>query len=272
MERYGRCIVNEQLESYRAALAAYPEFGAEAVPIVCQSADDPVLVKLARDFNVRAHFTGASCLERALNLMHHVHTELFCPGDQVTPTSNNIYGIMAVKQQGALFCSYQAIVLTEMLLSMGVPCVRLTCTPRTFDYDRHVVTLAHMPELDRWVLLDPTFDTCFLDADGLPMAPDTIRRAYLAGGVPRFQPIAIDKQWTLVLNGVVYETYDEWYAVYMAKDLFRFTCPAESRFGDSDCHSWYVLNPNGYAERNAYDDLPQAAQVEYRESLRFAKA
>lgn len=264
--------MNEQLESYRAALVAFPEYGPEAVPIACQPAAEPVLVKLARDFDVREHFSGQSCCDRALALMHHVHTELFCPDGQATPISNDTYGIMAVRQQGALFCWYQATVLTEMLLSMGVPCVRLTCAPRTFDFDRHVVTLAHMPELDRWVLLDPTLDTCFLDTAGLPIAPDAIRRAYLAGGVPRFQPIVIDKQWTLVLNGVVYETYDEWYAVYMAKNLFRFTCPAESRFDEDVRRPWYVLNPCGYTERNEYDDVPQASCVEYRQSLSFTRA
>jgi len=126
--------------------------------------------------------------------------------------------------------------------------------------------------LERWVLLDPTFDTYFMDAEGLPMAPDAIRHAYLTRGVPRFRHIAIDKRWILVLNGVVYETYDEWYAAYMAKDLFRYMCPAESRFGDGDRRPWYVLNPSGYAERNEYDSVPQASSVEYRESLRFTRA
>ena len=250
--------MNAQLEQYRAALATYPDFadGGEAVCIVCQAADAPILVKLASDFAVRAHFTGATCFERAVNLMHHVHQELSCPGGQAKPAENNTYGIMAARGQATLFCWHKATVLTEMLLSVGVPCVRLTCLPQTFDYDRHVVTLAYMPEFDRWVLLDPTFDTYFLDADGLPMDPCAIRRAYLAGGVPRFQHIAIDKHWTLVLNSVVYETYDEWYAVYMAKNMFRLMCPAESRYNDArlPAATCLFINPAGYDQQNEYDE------------------
>jgi transglutaminase-like putative cysteine protease len=190
--------------------------------------------------------------------MHWVHGELNHQGDQVTIEPLDAMNILETCRQTrcALFCIHKAIVLTEALLSIGIQARRVACLPYGFDGDCHVVTLVLLPELMKWIVLDPTFNTFFHDAHGSPLSPLEIRELYREHRTPVFKHIEMNKVGALMMNGVECSTYDEWYAAYMAKNCFRFHCPLASGHGQAGREEAYVfLNPVGYAERNAYDTI-----------------
>ncbi len=159
-----------------------------------------------------------------------------------------------------LECHHKAIVLTEALLSIGIQARRLTYLPYAFDGDCHVVSIAFLPELRKWVVLDPKFNTFLHDEYGSPLSPLEMRDRFRENRTPGFQHIDIDKSWMLTMNWVEYATYDEWYTAYMVKNCFRFGSPLASEYGRAGREEAYVfLEPVGYAERNGYDAVHAAA-------------
>ena len=211
---------------------------------------------LKSEYQLDRYAHGRNTLEKTLSLMDWVHHELFTPGENVYPAGNNTRDIMKVRKTGALFCWFQAIVLVECLLSVGIKARVVTCIPESFDFDQHVAALVYDETECRWFFVDPTFNTYFFSENGTPLDVFAIRRQYAAGAIPQFRPITIDKQWTLVLNGMVYDTYDEWYAIYMAKNSFRFMSPSQTFYdclSSEDVH-YIACNPIGFAKKNEYDE------------------
>lgn len=97
-----------------------------------------------------------------------------------------------------------------------------------------------------------------------------IRKQYLNRKDIQFKGIEIDKRWTLILNGIVCETYDEWYKIYMAKNCFRFAFPQKSKFNYSNADARYVFaNPLGYKVKNEYDTIAAESHVIYIDHFCF---
>jgi hypothetical protein len=173
----------------------------------------------------------------------------------------NLGCILENKQKGQMFCFYYAILMNEILLSLGIKSRIIECFPKIFDHDCHMAVIVFIPELNEWAFFDPTFNTYFIDDEGKPLAIDKIRNIYKnmmeTKKVPRFIPIGIEKKWELVLAGNRYETYDEWYAIYMLKNIFRFLSPLKSTFGYNIKRDEInlMLNPVGYHIINEYDSF-----------------
>lgn len=244
---------NQKMIPYINHLRDYPRYPSGEFAVICQRADDQPLLKLADQFGLRGIYVGANDLERIVALMEHVHRELLCTKEIVAPESMSFESIMAVKQKGSVYCSCYAACLSEALLTIGVPAVRVSCLPFEFDGDRHVGVLAYIKDSDRTAFFDPTFNTYFTNGSSALDLFD-IRETYCFGRQPTFRPITIDKQWPLFLGGKEYADYDSWYGDYMAKNCFRFFVPETSKCavaGDADRSCFF--NPVGYDRENQYD-------------------
>lgn len=259
--------IDETLAVYAGILNEHPKFilnHAKNSLFEFQNEHDKSLVDLKSDFNVDVIAAGKSDFDKTLSLMMYIHKELFFPGSNISPTVNNTYEIMKVRKTGALFCSYHATVLTEMLLSIGVKAIKISCLPKDFDGDCHVAVLAYMKEKKKWVFFDPTFGTYFFDENGNPLSILEIREQYINRKNILFKNIQIDKQWRLIMNGVVCESYDEWYRIYMSKNSFRFMFPQKSEFNYSNTYAKYIFtNPLGYTTKNEYDTIATESDVAY---------
>lgn len=242
-------------EIWRKYLIDYPFQNIQdgALRISYQSRHAPELIRIAERYHVADYFNGGSDLQKILSLMNYVHGIARKSGNNSSPTIRNTDEIMKAAELGQLWCWDYATVLSEMLLSMGVKAVTVSCLPCMFDYDRHVGVMAYLCDLEKWVFLDPTFNTYFYGE--VPMDIFEIRSSYSQGEKPVFRHIAIKKEWALVLHGVEYVDYDSWYSDYMLKDTFRFAFPKNSAYGcrTSNPETVFLL-PNGYNARNEYDD------------------
>jgi len=238
---------DKAMKSYTDKLNEYPIFAADTEDKMfelCNNAE--TFAQLNQDFNVSSIAAGESDFDKTLALMAYVHQELFYIGDNISPPDNT-YDIMKVRKTGALFCNYHATVLSEMLLSIGIQAIKIACIPKDFDGERHVAVLAYMKELCQWVYFDPTFDTYFFDEANRPLGIFEIRKRYQSSERILFKPIEIDKQWPLVMNGLVCKTYDKWYYLYMAKNCFRFALPQRTS-----------IQPVGCKIKNEYDEVSYA--------------
>jgi len=147
--------------------------------------------------------------------------------------------------------------MAELLLALNRKATVVSCLPKTFDCDSHAAVLTYLEDAGKWAFFAPTFNTYFAGRSGEPLDILEIRAAYASEITPQFEPIPIQKEWVLVLNGIVYETYEEWYRVYMAKNTFRFILPAENFYGAydraNDSKMRYCISPENYSDRNEYD-------------------
>ena len=216
---------NKALAAYRKLLQESPRLSVDYTQLQIPDEQKDALVKLKDDFQVTTIATGETDFEKILMLMDYIHRELFFVGDNITPAADNTYEIMKVRKTGALFCSFHATVLCEMLLSIGIKAVKITCMPKNADGDQHIAALAYIRELKKWVFFDPTFNTYFFDNDETPLSICEIRERYRNAQEIKFKHIAINKQWALMMAGLECKTYDDWYQIYMAKNCFQFEFP-----------------------------------------------
>ncbi len=244
----------QERDTWRKYLIDYPytNIRNDVLRIAYQPSHAPELIRIAEQYHVMDYYNGESDLQKMLSLMDYVHGIARKSGNNTSPVIKNTDEIMKAAKLGQLWCSDYATVLTEMLLSMGVKAITVSCLPCMFDYDRHVGVMAYLCDLKKWVFLDPTFNTYFYGEE--PMDIFEIRSSYSQGKTPVFRHIAIKKEWDLVLHGAEYDDYDSWYSDYMLKDIFRFAFPKNSAYGcrTSNPETVFLL-PNGYNVRNEYD-------------------
>lgn len=263
MHTSGAKAVTKAINRFANRLSRYNNFADEADP--CQYFTyDAHLSAISREINetyqVSEKAKGNTVFERAVSLMDWLHRELFSVGEHITPLENNTHAIMGIRKTGALFCWYQSIALAEMLISAGITARVIMCLPEKYDHDTHMAVLVFDHEKSRWFFMDPTFNTFFASDTKDALDIFEIRDMYAKGELPKFRPIMIDKRWVLKCCGIECATYDEWYTLYMAKNMFRFMSPADTFYNclaETSPHfvnsSWIAVNPLNYNHQNEYD-------------------
>ena len=255
------------MNKYVKCLNSFPNFLSENIVVDFQDKNDAQLEYIKNVFCLEKHLSNKSSLDNVCSLMTFVHHELFSLGDNIRPLKMNTFSIMEIKQKGSVFCSCYATVLSEMLLSVGILAVRISCFPMEFDCDCHVGVMVYLEDLNKWAFFDPTFNTYFYDNDK-PIDIFEIRELYKNDKPVTFKHIEINKQWQLFMNGEEYSTYDDWYNAYMQKNCFRFLVPQKSQYGYlSNDPKYYFMNPVGYHTKNEYDELTD--KIEYINGSNF---
>jgi|GEM_PF-2055016 len=189
-----------------------------------------------------------------LNLMEWVHRATQSEEKIGNPDTLNAVAILNyVKTQNrALNCRMKSIVLNEILTGLGYYSRRISCKPSQFDGDSHSIVTVYSMTLNKWICLDPTFNTFFHDHLGNILSYIEIRNTYRSGVIPRFRSININPKGPLMLSGIEFQNYDQWYGVYMAKNCFKVSCPQISKFGyeSSESPRRVYLVPFGYSLEN----------------------
>lgn len=141
---------------YRAILQTSPAYDlAETATISFsyESADSPGLTRLRKTYRLDEVAGSGSRLEQAQNLLAWVHGLVPHDGSQPLPRQRDAIALIEHAQsmgQG-LNCRGLAILLSKFLLSVGIQSRIVELLPRDFSTDSHVVTVAYLPESERWV-------------------------------------------------------------------------------------------------------------------------
>jgi hypothetical protein len=260
----------ELINEYHGLLIKYPEFDynyANEIKTYFENCDSNNLSFLRKKYKIDTIIKPQDIFGKVIDIMNWVHNQLFCIGESVRPQETNSLSILNERKKGNLICLYQAIVMNEILLSINIKSRVVKCMPCNFDGDFHVVVIVYIDEFHKWILFDPTFNTYFVDKKNIPLTIDEIRNNYRTCDPNemdiRFKKIQIKKEWTLVLYGMIFETYDEWYKVYMLKNIFRFLTPTKSKFGYMTKKDDKVifLNPKGFSVKNEYDKIGTSENI-----------
>jgi hypothetical protein len=111
-----------------------------------------------------------------------------------------------------------------------------------YDGDNHVVTHAYIAELGKWIMLDPTWCSYFMDAEGNILDLFELR-SFLADG----RDVFLNDEFSY--NGKKLIANDEqvrYYKRYLAKNLFYFTTGETSSFGRENYGRDIIICPVGY--------------------------
>jgi len=191
-----------------------------------QSSDSPDLERIRKELKLDSVAGKGSELSQIFNLLHWVHNLVRHDGNSNNPSERNAVALIRVCQteKRGVNCRMLATILNECYLAMGFPSRFVTCMPRETDFDDcHVINMVYSRDLHKWVWMDPTFDAYVMDGNGNLLGLAEVRERLVKG-----EPLVLnaDANW----NREALQTRDEYLDYYMAKNLYRFECPAVSEY------------------------------------------
>lgn len=85
----------------------------------------------------------------------------------------------------AINCRYKAIALTDMLIARGIKAYPIALTSGEADrVSCHFIVHVYLDDEERWVVLDPSFNTYFTDDSGAALNVFKLRELMLSGKKP----------------------------------------------------------------------------------------
>jgi len=175
----------------------------------------PELAELREKYSLDTLAGEGTPFEKAVRLMDWLTTHVRHDGSCNPEGSRCAMTALAYafdQPEKGVNCSWLAMILTECLLSLGIPARTIDIVPfAPYDADNHVIT--HVWTGVQWVMLDPTTNSYAMNKDGNLLDVFTLR-ALLA-----------DQQEVVFCDGLRYngQPYDAVeHRDYLAKDLFWF--------------------------------------------------
>lgn len=83
----------------------------------------------------------------------------------------------------AINCRYKAIVLADLLIAYGIKAIPIAMIDKNID-GNHLTVQVYLSDEKKWVLLDPSFNTYFVDSDNNVLDVFELRNLFLAGKEP----------------------------------------------------------------------------------------
>lgn len=218
-----------------------------------QPMDNPNLVRIRKDLKLDSIAGQGNELSKVFNLLHWVHNIIRHDGSSNNPTLKNAIDLIKVcrEQNRGVNCRMLATVLNECYLSMGINSRYITCMPKETNFDDcHVINMVFSKDLNKWIWIDPTFDSYVMDEKGSLLGIQEVRERLIKG-----MPLVLnaDANW----NRSALQTKEYYLQTYMAKNLYRLETPLISQY---DTETWTSGKEVGYVELLPLDGLVQGPQ------------
>ena len=140
------------------------------------------LAQLRQRYRLDGVAGDGDALTRSLRLGDwlHRHVRHFDTREQLEQNSLSLleYAFDNGREAG-INCVMQSVVLVEACLSVGLQARTIALHPLSpYDLDQHYVTVVWTGPSSQWVMLDPSFGSCFRDPDGTILSPWQLRRRF----------------------------------------------------------------------------------------------
>jgi len=188
--------------------------------------DDPEYKELEEKYHL-SDIVGENDLDKALNLLAWVNKHIRHTGNYDNSDKQDALTLLelASDKDYGINCLAMSIVLCECLLAVNVKARVMYMMPEsTEDGDNHVVVEAFVSNLDKWIMLDPTYGSYCLDAQGIILNLYELQ-SMIAGQ----EEIHFSK--TINYNGEVVEDLED-VKDYYAKNLFFLRCKSVQGYGE----------------------------------------
>lgn len=235
--------------SFRSILRRCGEYAPDSLNFYVKyaSPDDSSLVKLRNRFNLDSVAGNGDELSKIKNLLHFVHELIRHDGSsewEVKNPENTIEFVELCRQHNiGANCRKLAILLNECYLSMGIKSRYITCMPKTYISDCHVINSVWSNQLGKWIWADPTYDAFIMDENDNLLSIAEVRER-----IRTKQPLKINDyaNW----NHKFPATKSQYIDFYMAKNLYFIeTCTyygADMETGNTHPNKYITLAPSGY--------------------------
>lgn len=171
-------------------------------------------------------FAGEKDLDKALHLLAWVNTHVKHKGNYDNSDRQDALTLLQISYDTAcgVNCLSMSIILCECLLALQVNARVMYMMPKSVcDGDSHVVVEAFISELNKWIMLDPTYGSYCLNSEKTILNLLEIRSC-----------IAEDRDFTfsetMNYNGTPVDDIDD-VKNYYAKNLFFLRCKRIQGFG-----------------------------------------
>lgn len=197
----------------------------EGMKFSYMSPNHPDLVRLREKFNLDSVAGAGNEISKIKNLLHWVHNVVRHDGSSMNPEVMNTIAMVELcqKENRGVNCRMLAQMLTEVYLAMGFKARFVTCMPRDYVSDCHVITTVYSNTLNKWLWVDPTFEAYVMDENGVMLSIAEVRER-----LRNDQPLQLneDANWNNRQK-----THKEYYLDrYMAKNLYYLVCMDYARF------------------------------------------
>ncbi|MDR1091323.1 MAG: transglutaminase domain-containing protein [Prevotella sp.] len=216
-------------------------------------ASDPNLVRIRQYFNLDSIAGKGDEISQIKNLMTWVHNRVRHDGSSTNPSSKNAIDIVKVcdAENRGVNCRMMATMLNECYLAMGFKSRFITCMPKEYIFDCHVINAVYSKTLNKWLWMDPTFNAYVSDEKGNLLGIAEVRERLRAD-----KPLVLneDANW----NNQNKQTKEYYLDSYMAKNLYWLTSPLHNGYNVETAGTtggYLNLYPAGYTPdpvRNDY--------------------
>lgn len=184
--------------------------------IVYAQADEPDLKRVRDYFRLDSVAVAGDELGTIKCILTYIHNKIRHDGQNGNPKGgNNSINFAEACKDGSrgLNCRGLATVLNECYLSMGIPSRVITCMPKTYINDCHVINAVYSSTLGKWLWIDPTNNAWVTDEHGNLLSVQEVRVRLRSG-----QPVRVNEEanW----NNEKKTTTEDYLYEYMAKNLF----------------------------------------------------
>jgi hypothetical protein len=218
-----------------------------------QSSENSNLQRIRQDLKLDSIAGKGSELSQIFNLLQWVHNLVRHDGSSDNPTLKNaieLIKICKVENRG-VNCRMLATILNECYLSLGIKSRYITCMPKETNFDDcHLINMVYSKELEKWIWIDPTFDSYVMDEKGNLLGIQEVRER-LVKGLPLV--LNADANW----NRENLQTKEDYLYNYMAKSLYRLQTPLNSEY---DTETWKSGKEVTYIELLPIDGIEQTPQ------------
>ncbi len=245
------CEKDNEFQEYLDRLKQFPSYDySEQGGIVFSYMDssNTNLRDIKRKYNLEEIAGEGDEISRITNLMFWVNINLKHDGNSKNPYPPNADNIIktCINENRGVNCRMLATVLNEFYLSMGFKSRFITCKPYEYDFDDcHVITIVYSNQLDKWIMMDPSFAGYFKDENNHYIGLSEVRERLINNKY-------LNISESLNHNRNKYTKQE--YKTYMAKNLFRFECALRSEYNyealNYNDREYVELIPLDYSQEN----------------------
>ena len=143
--------------------------------------------------------------------------------------------------KNGVYCGHQAVVFAECCRSVGLEARVINGLPFSpCDFDNHVMVMAYLDELSKWVLFDQSNNAYFTDKNGVALSPLEARHLF---GIDEIL-VSEDLQ---PFEKVLFKEKVDPYKEYIAKNLFYIKFWSYNTLNiDLPENRMYYLTPMGF--------------------------
>jgi hypothetical protein len=209
--------------------------------------DHPKLAELKNKYDLENVADTGDTQSKVLNLLKWLGDGTHHNGMSNDKERNALSLLEYSYNQGArkgINCYSLSVVLSEMCLSVGIQARALWLMPYSpKDMDNHVVVMAYIPEKEKWIMVDPSWNIYFLDEGGEILSPSEVRERLVNGKVLRINRDAKRKDEIGYINYIAknmfyfFSVKDTYYGVFDNDRSIVYLCPK-----DFDLVKWLIEN------------------------------